>query len=296
MRVVRSEPREAVSGQGPRVSVVMPAYNHERYVIRALDSVLAQTHRNLEVVVVDDGSRDATGELLDDYAARCRTHALTVVHQANAGAHEAFNHGLALARGDIIALMNSDDLYAPARLERMLETMARRNAGLVFSDTLFIDDQDREVAPTDPYVKQLRKSIAEAAKAPDLAYVLIYNNIAISTGNFVFRRELLDRIGGFCAMRVCHDWDFLLAASYETQLAFVAEPLYLYRLHGTNTFSSSRVHASFELEQLLTRFFESIAAHTLLRDPARAEHFLRHVRRIGLGGYIRHTESNSSLG
>jgi glycosyltransferase involved in cell wall biosynthesis len=293
-RVVRSEPRKPVRGDGPRVSVVMPAYNHERYVVPALDSVLAQTHGNLEIIVVDDGSRDATGTLLDEYAARCRTHAVTIVHQANAGAHEAINHGLALARGDVVAVMNSDDLYAPTRLERMLGEMDRRGAAFGFSNTRFIDDDGKDYDATEPYVRQLRKAIAEAAKSPHLLYVLILSNISMSTGNFVFRRELAERIGGFCAMRVCHDWDFLLAASFETPLAFVDEPLYLYRLHGTNTFSSSRVLAAFELEQLLTRFFDRIAMHPLLREPARATHFLEHVRRMGLGGYIEHTAGAGS--
>ncbi|HEX5862664.1 MAG TPA: glycosyltransferase, partial [Casimicrobiaceae bacterium] len=256
--------------------------------VSALDSVLAQTHRNLEVIVVDDGSRDATGRLLDEYAARCRTHAVTVVHQANAGAHEAINHGLALARGDVIAVMNSDDLYAPTRLERMLGEMDRRGAAFGFSNTRFIDDDGNDYDAAEPYVKQLRKSIAEGVKSPDLLYMLIMSNVAISTGNFVFRRGLAERIGGFCAMRVCHDWDFLLAASFETPLAFIDEPLYLYRLHGTNTFSSSRVLAAFELEQLMTRFFERIATHPLLREPTRAAHFLEHVRRMGLAGYIEH--------
>jgi glycosyltransferase involved in cell wall biosynthesis len=286
-RVVRSNPRELVSGRGPRVSVVMPAYNHERYVVSALDSVVAQSHPSLEIVIVDDGSRDATASLLDDYAGRCRTHALTIVHQANGGAHEAINHGLSLATGEVIALMNSDDLYAPTRLERMLQAMAQRDAGLAFSDTVFIDDQAKEIALTDPYVKQLRRSIAEAPKVPHLAYVLIYNNIAISTGNFLFRRELLERVGGFCAMRVCHDWDFLLAASYETPLAFVDEPLYLYRLHDTNTFSGSRVKAAFELEQMLSRFFARLHSHPIARDPFALERFVEHTRRIGLGGYLR---------
>ncbi len=287
-RVARSEPREPARADGPRVSVVMPAYNHERYVVPALDSVLAQTHANLEVIVVDDGSRDATGTLLDEYAARCRTHPVTVVHQANAGAHEAINHGLALARGDVVAVMNSDDLYAPTRLERVLGEMDRRGAAFGFSNTRFIDDDGDDCDATDPYVKQLRKSIAEAVKSPDLLYMLILSNISISTGNFVFRRELAERIGGFCAMRVCHDWDFLLAASFETHLAFIDEPLYLYRLHGTNTFSSSRVLAAFELEQLMARFFDRIEMHPLLREPTRAAHFLEHVRRMGLGGYIEH--------
>ena len=264
----------------------MPAYNHERYVAAALDSVLAQTHGNLELVVVDDGSTDATGALLDDYAARCRTHPLTVVHQTNAGAHEALNHGLALARGEIVAIMNSDDLYAPDRLERVIAQMERSHAGLGFSVTRFIDDEGRDVDATDPYARQLRKAIADATQAPNPLYVLIYNNIAISTGNFVFRRELLEHTGGFCAMQVCHDWDFLLAASYAAPLTMVDAPLYVYRLHGANTFARARIQAAFELEQLLSSFFADIDRHPLLEDPQRAAHFRDHVRSVGLGGYL----------
>jgi glycosyltransferase involved in cell wall biosynthesis len=285
-RVVHSDPREPVHGNGPRVSVVMPAYNHEHYVVAALDSVLAQSHANFEIIVVDDGSRDATGALLDDYAARCRTHTMTVVHQANAGAHEALNHGLALARGDVVAIINSDDLYAPTRLERLLAEMDRRGAAFAFSNTRFIDDEGNDFDASDSYVKQLRRAFAEAEKSPDPLYVLLYNNIAISTGNFVFRRELLERIGGFCAMRVLHDWDFLLAASYETPLIFSNEPLYLYRVHDANTVSASRVLAALELEQLRSRFFARLSHHPLLRDPAQAESFYRHLRHIKLSSYV----------
>jgi len=87
-------------------------------------------------------------------------------------------------------------------------------------------------------------------------------------------------------MRVCHDWDFLLAASHETPLAFVDEPLYRYRLHGTNTFSGSRVQGAFELEQVLTRFFATLGDHPLAADPAELERFLSQVRRLGLGGFL----------
>jgi glycosyltransferase involved in cell wall biosynthesis len=285
-RVIRSEALQQGRGSLPGVSVVMPAYNHERYVLPALDSILAQTYANVEIIVIDDGSTDATGALLDDYAARCRTHALTVVHQVNAGAHEAINHGLALARGESIAIMNSDDLYAPTRLERLLQEMDRCQAAFAFSDTRFIDDDGHEIDAKDPYVRTLRRGIDAASKAPDLLYVLVYNNIAISTGNFMFHRDLLERTGGFCAMRVCHDWEFVLSASYETPLAFVHEPLYLYRLHGTNTFSSSRVQAAFELEQLQSRFFASLSDHPIAANPVALERFLSEVRNLGMGGFL----------
>ena len=88
-------------------------------------------------------------------------------------------------------------------------------------------------------------------------------------------------------MRVCHDWDFVLAASYETPIIMVDELLYLYRLHGMNTFASSRVLAAFELEQLRCRFFARIAEHPQFRDPASAARFRDHLRRVGLAGYLK---------
>jgi glycosyltransferase involved in cell wall biosynthesis len=285
-RVVRSRLAASAGARAPSVSVVVPAYNHERYIISALDSVLAQTHGDLEIIVVNDGSRDATGALLDGYASRCGSHALTVVHQPNAGAHEAINRGMALARGELIAILNSDDRYAPTRLEHLLGAMNHRQSAFAFSRVRYIDDDGRQVSETDPYVRHLRQAVADGLRAPDWVFTLVYSNVAVSTGNFVFRRQLLERIGGFCAMRVCHDWDFLLAASYETPLAFVDGSLYEYRLHGSNTVASARVNSPIEMEQMLVRFFAHIGEHPVARDPALLETFFAHVRGLGLGGYL----------
>jgi glycosyltransferase involved in cell wall biosynthesis len=285
-RLVRSIANGPTIGQGPTVSVVMPAYNHESFVARALDSVLAQTYGTLEVIVVDDGSRDATGEVLDEYARRCTTHPLTVLHQQNAGAHDAINHGLALARGQFVALINSDDLYAPTRLQSCLEAMAQRDASFAFSATSFVNEAGAVIGDDDRYVAQLRETIARGFQAPDPVYALIRSNIAISSGNFVFRRELLKATGGFCALRVCHDWDFILAASYHTALAMVEQPLYIYRVHGANTFSDRGLSTRLEIEQLLSRFFRDIYRHPLLEDPANRERFFSHVHSCGLDGFL----------
>jgi len=285
-RVVRSSVHQPIVTQGPSVSVVMPAYNHERFVEQTLDSLLAQTHGNLEVIVIDDGSLDATGEVLDVYARHCTTHPLTVVHQQNAGAHDAINHGLALARGDVVALINSDDLYAPTRLERCLSAMVQRDAAFAFSSTSFVDEDGAVIGSDAAYVTQLRNSIAQGFRAPDPVYALVKSNIAISSGNFVFKRKLLEATGGFCALRVCHDWDFILGASYHTSLAVVDEPLYLYRMHGANTFVDRGLSTRLEIEQLLSRFFQDIDRHPLLAEARSRELFLRYVRDSGLAGYL----------
>jgi glycosyltransferase involved in cell wall biosynthesis len=285
-RLVRSIANQPMIGQGPTVSVVMPAYNHESFVARALDSVLAQTYGTLEVIVVDDGSRDATGDVLDDYARRCTTHPLTVVHQQNAGAHEAINRGLALARGQFVALINSDDLYATTRIQHCLNAMTQRDASFAFSATSFVNEAGAVIGDDDSYVAGLRDIVARGFQALHPVYALISRNIAISSGNFVFRRELLEATGGFCALPVCHDWDFILTASYHTALAMVDQPLYIYRVHGANTFADRGLSTRLEIEQLLSRFFRDIYRHPLLADPADRERFLSHVRKSGLDVFL----------
>jgi len=285
-RIIRSAVAADASRAAPRVSVVMPAYNHERFVQAALDSVVAQSLAELEIIAVDDGSQDATGALLDGFAETCTTHAVTIVHQPNAGAHAAINRGLARARGEFVAIINSDDRYAPARLATMLDALRDRRADFAFSNTRFVDGEGVELANDNAYVSQLRDGIARGLAAADPLPALLRANVAISTGNFVFRRSLLEKTGGMCAFRVCHDWDFILAASYFTPIAFVRERLYDYRLHRANTFSGQLLIAHLESDQVIDRFFARIEAHPVMREPGSRDRFLDEVRRRGLTSFL----------
>lgn len=103
----------------PLVSVVIPAHNVERYIGAAIDSVLAQRHRPLEVIVVDDGSSDATRTIVESFGPPVR-----YLRQAHAGAPAARNHGVALARGECLAFLDGDDLWSAAKLELQLHALA----------------------------------------------------------------------------------------------------------------------------------------------------------------------------
>lgn len=99
----------------PLISVIIPIYGVEKYLNRAVDSVLMQTYRNLEIILVDDGSKDGCGKICDAYEkkeARVR-----VIHKENGGLSDARNAGLAIAGGDYIAFLDSDDYYAPRFIE-----------------------------------------------------------------------------------------------------------------------------------------------------------------------------------
>lgn len=216
----------------PLVSVLMPAYNHERYVRAAADSVLGQSHADLELVAVDDASSDGTWAALtaiDDRRLRA------VRHDANRGAHATLNEALGLARGRYLAIINSDDLFDPHRLERLLAAVAAAGDGpaWAFSDVAFMDGDGQPAgghARAGDYAR-LRDRCAGLA---DGAWFLA-GNPAISTSNLFFSRSLLDRVGGFRPLRYTHDWDWALRAARVAKPVWLRQQLLRYRVHAANT-------------------------------------------------------------
>ena len=263
------------------IAVVMPFYNHARYLEFALASLATQTRLPDLLVAVDDGSTDGSSAIVEAFAARA-PFAVTLLRQENAGADRALNRGMALAGAGILALLNSDDAFAPTRLERLVGTL-HDGVGLAFSGCDFMGADNEAVDGN--YVHKLRERLAETEYAPTLLHALVRYNVAVSTGNLMFRRALLSRSDGFAPLAVCHDWDFMLAASYATRFAFVPEALYRYRLHDANTFAGRPIAGVMEGEVGLHRFFAGIAQHPWL-DAHSYPAFIAFARDAGLGGFI----------
>ena len=120
--------QKTVSGAGITVSVIIPVYNVAPYIKEALDSVVNQTYRNLQVLIVDDGSTDGSGEICDEYSSDSR---FTVIHQPNRGPSAARNVGLDAATGDYIAFLDPDDAYHPSFVQTLLDTILREGCDVV---------------------------------------------------------------------------------------------------------------------------------------------------------------------
>ncbi len=230
--------------QGGRVSVVIPLYNHARYIAEAVASVLAQGPLLHELIVIDDGSRDASAAVMAGLAAGDAR--IRVLTQPNSGAHATINRGLALATGEFVTILNSDDSYLPGRFAALVRALdLDPGSDLAASAIAFMDGDSQPIA--NPwFTEALDNYKARRALGP----ALIDANFLMTTSNFLMRRSLIARIGDFAPLRYAHDMEFALrAAAMGVRLAYIDRPLMRYRFHGSNTISEN--HAGVRLEWAL---------------------------------------------
>lgn len=234
----------------PTVSVVIPAYNHERFVGEAIASAQAQTLTDLEIVVVDDGSRDATATIAESIAARDAR--VRVIRQPNGGSHAAINRGIAESRAPWIAILNSDDRYHPERLHTMV---AACGDGFDFAvgDARLIDARGDAISDPDHWWLRANRETREYAREHGPIHGLLHGNYTISTSNFVFRRTLADAIGRFRPLRHIVDWEFAIRAALHDPARFLYlqdQALFDYRIHGGNAILSNLLRGALEIEHM----------------------------------------------
>jgi len=209
----------------PRVSIVIPTYNRSNIVRRAIDSVLAQSFTDLEILVVDDGSTDDTRAALAGYPERVR-----YVHQENGGPAAARNHGMRLARGEYIGFLDSDDAYLQGNVEAHLRVFERHpDAGLVYCGIEILDRDGKRLKDVLPSPED---------RGLVLERLIRYNFITSST--VLMRRAAMEFAGPMSTrLWFAEDWYYWLRVASRFPIEFVNEVLVRYQRsavslsHGT---------------------------------------------------------------
>ena len=220
-------------GESERVSVVIPTYNRAALVGRAVRSALAETSPGDEVIVVDDGSTDDTAERVG----RLRDARVRYLRRSHAGVSAARNAGIAAATGDLVAFLDSDDLWKPDKVEAEIAALARYpSAGGVFSDLEKVDGAT--FVPS--FMRRTRvfsRLLAERAYREGLLLsaralsLCLLQEVPIKTPALTVRRSALERVGGFNeAWTSSEDWEFLLRFARRESLVYVDRPLAVIRI------------------------------------------------------------------
>jgi glycosyltransferase involved in cell wall biosynthesis len=263
-----------------------------------LESVLAQTLKPVRIVVVDDGSSDASPKVIREFAQAHPEAGLELIEQANAGAHLALNRAVAAAVAvDFISILNSDDLYEPARFAECAAYLAGHPEKEVVCTGLRLIGPEGAPLPADhPKNRLLRQVWADPLRDP--AEWLGKSNFTKTTSNY-FIRAAYAREHPFRDYRYAHDYFFASVAALEGQFGVIAAPLLCYRTHPTNTIKADgparvaaevtrleldllremapRLAASPEVRAAAARYFRELLGNA---SDFRAEVFLALVARL----------------
>lgn len=249
----------------PPVSVVIPIYNHEKYVIQSLRSVLEQTYPSLEIILIDDGSKDQSPLLVEEYLKQYECppelkREIVFLKEKNKGAHATINHGISLAKHHYLSILNSDDYYSYDRIEVIVNEMLKAGNKIAFSEIAGVDENGQPLSSSHFWTKCYDLDQKHLATLPTVSFGFLYSNFAISTGNFLFTKDLYEEVGPFKPYLHAHDYDFLLRAIQSFEPLFVRKTLYFYRMHSSNTITQNHGITKSELSKMIPDFLINMIA------------------------------------
>ncbi len=202
----------------PTVSVIIHTYNNEKFIVETLESVLNQTYKDYEIIVIDDGSVDSTRNMLLPYMQKIKYH-----YKENGGIASAKNAGISLSKAEFIAFLDHDDLWVPDKLKMQMECFNENpQAGLVYAKyTSFRDGKELRTKPEKGYSGWIFKELL--AKS------------FIQTSTVIVKREYLNAIGPYDeSFSLGDEYDMFLRISKKFQCGFINKGLTRYRIHDTN--------------------------------------------------------------
>jgi len=202
----------------PTVSVIIHTYNNEKFIVETVESVLNQTYKDYEIIIVDDGSVDGTRDALIPYMQKIRYH-----YKENGGIASAKNAGISLSETEFVAFLDHDDLWAPDKLQLQMEHFNENpQIGLVYAKyTSFRDGKELRTKPEKGYSGWIFKELLSKS--------------FIQTSTVVVKRECLDAVGPYDETFFLGDeYDMFLRIARKFQCGFVDKGLTRYRVHDTN--------------------------------------------------------------
>jgi glycosyltransferase involved in cell wall biosynthesis len=226
--------------KSPKISVVIPCYNHANYLPSAVESVLLQTLQDFEIIIVNDGSTDNTSEISEQIINDNSSFQIKVINQHNSGLSNARNTGISQSSGQYILPLDADDTISPTMLQECTQVLDHhKSVSIVYTDRQDFGEID-EVAMAGSF---------------EMKYIKYFNQISYCS---MYRKQIWDEIGGYRTnMKFSgEDWDFWVAAASRSHIGYhIQKPLFNYRRRSDGLF------------QEVQKNYEKIFAQIILNNP-----------------------------
>lgn len=242
-----------------RVSAIIPAYNCEKYIVETIESVFAQTHKDIELIVVDDGSTDRTEEIIRSFGAR-----LNYIRQdKNSGPSAARNRGIKESSGAYVAFLDHDDIWLPDKIEEQVRMLEReKDLALVYSNFYYINRSGSIMGKLFDNIKPCRGFVFEE---------LVISNF-IPTSSVVIRKKVLDETGIFDErFLIAQDYDLYIRIAERHKIDFIERPLLKYMVHPDGA-SKKRRRITLEEAIDIASFYRDKVKATNARIAQRLDH------------------------
>lgn len=215
-----------------KVSIIVPIYNTAKYLSACLDSILAQTHQSLEVILVDDGSTDDSPKIIKQYTKKDKR--IKFIHQKNSGQSSARNAGLQKATGDYISFIDADDKIAPDFIENLLAPFSLKTTALSVCGIHY--KRLRQKTAADVYINRLRPRRKSESEKAYLLYLLAIDGRIYSSVNKLYHANIAKKLTFDASLNFAEDTKFVLDYFKKSKgdIAFILKPLYIYNF-GTDT-------------------------------------------------------------
>lgn len=242
----------------PRVSVIIPNYNHERYLKQRIDSVLNQTYQDFELIILDDQSKDNSKTVIETYRSHPKVSQI-VYNNVNSGStFKQWNKGIKLAQGELIWLAESDDDASKFFLEEMVSRFDQNpKLGIVYCDSYYINEQSAKIKCTHLWKNERFSTTRwdhdfENSGINEVNNYLIFHNIIDNASSALFKKETLFKAGlADESFRYAGDMYLYTKLLLISDVAYVSKPLNYFREHAVNTSKESFVNGLKYLELVL---------------------------------------------
>ncbi|MFY9175294.1 MAG: glycosyltransferase family A protein [Peptococcia bacterium] len=222
----------------PLVSVIIPAYNHGPYIENCFDSIINQTYQNIELIVINDGSKDDTNEKIIGYEDKLKKRFSNFIHisKENEGVCKTLNLGLSLAQGKYIIPFASDDVMFSQRISKQVAFLEENSQyGMVYTDGYNVESKEYLTEFGNYHNEEMRLARRMGFAKGDLFDFMIDNVFSMPAPTVCIRKTCYDKVGPYDENLLAEDPDMFLRISKYFRIGCIEEPLVLHRLHGENS-------------------------------------------------------------
>jgi glycosyltransferase involved in cell wall biosynthesis len=243
----------------PKVSVIIPSFNHHKYIVEAIDSVLGQTFQDYEIIIIDDSSTDGSVKIIQEHLNKINDKRIrSIVFEKNRGASVTVNKGICEAKGGYISILNSDDVFIPDKLEKQVSFLdANKNVGAVFTLAEIIDDNGARFTDTSHFYSTIFDQ--ENRSRHQWLNYFFYKCNCLCHPSILIRKECYKTVGNYDPrFAQLPDFDMWIRLCLKYEIHIIRENLIKFRIHGGGSNASerpgSKYRTIFEYAKILGNF------------------------------------------